>query len=227
MKKQELQHSDYRIRKLIGILGLLLPILLPLTGKELLSSISHYYYKPLPSIVFIIILSCFALFLISYKGYKIDKATEKLSDDLITNIGGLAALLVVFIPTRCAGSESDFIDSLCGIDNFPLLGHDDPTSNTIHLVSAGIFIVSMGWMSRYKFTRGSDTSYHKLYRTSGLITFIAAGILLLFFSIEFIFNTTFSLTKYDVFIFETIAIIPFAVSWLVKGQTISYLKKLF
>ncbi|MFK7813670.1 MAG: hypothetical protein AB8B59_14345, partial [Maribacter sp.] len=94
MPSQPIQKSDYRIRKLIGTLGLALPILLLLTGGMLLSSISHYYYQPLSSIIFIIILSTFGLFLLSYKGYKIDAETEKISDDLLTNIGGISALIV-------------------------------------------------------------------------------------------------------------------------------------
>lgn len=103
MQKQEIQHSEYRIRKLIGLLGLSLPFLLPLSEGKLLSSMSHYYYLSFSSLLFIIILSSFGLFLISYKGYKIDKTTEKISDDWLTNIGGIAALIVVFIPTYCLG----------------------------------------------------------------------------------------------------------------------------
>ena len=43
MQTTNLQHSDYRIRKLIGTLGLLLPFTLPIAKGLVLASISHYY----------------------------------------------------------------------------------------------------------------------------------------------------------------------------------------
>jgi hypothetical protein len=101
MSSQELQPSDYRIRKFIGLLGLSLPIILPISKGEFLASISHYYYSTLSSLLFIIILSAFGLFLISYKGYVKDINSEEISDDFLTNIAGFAALLLVFIPTLC------------------------------------------------------------------------------------------------------------------------------
>jgi hypothetical protein len=81
--KKDMLYSYYRIRKIIGILGIALPILIFTFHGELLSSISHYYY-PKSAVFFIAILFAFGLLLISYKGYEKDKDTEKLSDNLIT-----------------------------------------------------------------------------------------------------------------------------------------------
>lgn len=221
---KELQKSDYRIRKLIGVLGLALPFLLPIAESEFLSSISHYYYKSLSSLFFIIILASFGLFLISYKGYQIDKTTEKISDDLITNIGGLAALLVVFIPTCCIGSTSDTINALCIAKDYPLLGHNNNILNIVHLASAGVFILSMGWMSRYKFTRSSDGN-RKLYKICGNIVFLAVGFIVFFIILEKL-KVNFPLKEYYVYIFETVAIIPFGISWLVKGKVVEDYKEI-
>ncbi|MEO9894487.1 hypothetical protein [Aurantibacter sp.] len=225
MPAQDLQHSDYRIRKLIGILGLALPLLLPLTESQFLSSISHYYYLPFSSLLFTIILSSFGLFLISYKGYTVDE-TETMSDDMLTNIGGFAALIVVFFPTYCLGSESIIIDKLCSAKTYPLLGHNDKLTNTIHLISAGIFIFIMGWMSKYKFTRGNDTSKNKIYHICGNIVWTAIALLILLFVADLI-KDGFKITNYDVYILETIAVIPFAISWLIKGQAMEDIKQLF
>lgn len=223
MVEQELQNSDYRIRKLIGTLGLLLPILLLLSQGELLSSISHYYYLTLASLLFIIILSSFGLFLLSYKGYKIDPTTEKVSDDIITNIGGLAALVVVFVPTRCAESSSTVIDAICYTGHFPLFGHNSMLMGTIHLVSAGIFILSMGWMSKYKFTRSKNDANIKLYRVCGNVVFIAIGFLIFLMILEKS-NIPFWFEKYYVFFLETIAVISFGISWLIKGKVVEDMK---
>jgi hypothetical protein len=221
---KDLQHSDYRIRKLIGTLGLGLPILLPLAAQEVYASISHYYYSTLPSLLFIIILASFGLFLLSYKGYKIDRTTERVSDDFITNIGGIAALVVVFVPTTCCDSMSTLIDSLCDNETLPLFGHKNDTAKVIHLVAAGIFIVSMGWMSRYKFTRGSDDGKHGLYTWCGNLVFLSVGLIIVFMAIERWISKTFIIHNYYVYMFETTAVIPFGISWLVKGKALDDMK---
>ena len=226
MPLQPIQQSDYRIRKLIGTLGLALPILLPLSEGMLLSSMSHYYYQSLSSLIFIIILSCFGIFLLSYRGYKIDTKTEKISDDLLTNIGGVSALVVVFVPTYCLESSSSVIDEICASEAYPLLGHVDVVKNTIHLIFAGIFIFTMGWMSKYKFTRGGQTVKNKIYRWCGNMVWIAIGLLILLVIVDF-FNDGFQVTPYDVFFLETLALVPFGISWIIKGEAMEDIKELF
>ena len=227
MISTDLQHADYRIRLLIGALGLLLPFLLPLAKGDFLASISHYYYDTLSSLIFIIVLSSFGLFLISYKGYKIDITTEKISDDYLTNIAGLAALVVVFIPTSCCGSMSDQINELCKAQQLPLFGHSSASLNFIHLAAAGVFILCMGWMSRFKFTRGSDLENHKLYIYCGNSVFISVGLIIVFMVLEkYVIDGPFFLKDYYVYVFETTAVIPFGISWLVKGNIIGLGKKM-
>lgn len=220
------QPSDYRMRKLIGALGLILPIILPIAEGKFLASISHYYYLTLSSLLFIIILSSFALFLISYKGYKLDKATETFSDDLLTNIGGIAALIVVFIPTACSNSASAAIDLICLNQNYPLFGHENGLYNTIHLASAGIFIFTMGWMAKYKFTRGNNEANNKIYRICGNLVWAAIFLLILLVIADAI-KEDFQITSFDVYILETLAIIPFGISWLIKGEAIKDFKEMF
>jgi len=221
MVKKELLRSDYRIRKLIGVLGVLLPVILFLFHGELLSSISHYYYTK-ASIFFIIILSVFGLFLVSYKGYEIDKETENISDNVITNIAGVGALIAVFLPTSCAGSHSAIIIQICRIADYPLFGHCDTLTSTMHLIGAGIFMLAVGWMSYYKFPRGRKKNNNKLYRICGLIVWGAVILILILFVIIFFTKDVFYITKYDVFILETIAVVAFGTSWLVKGKTITH-----
>lgn len=226
MIKTELQKSDYRIRKLIGVLGLCMPFFLLLAQKELLASISHYYYYRASSILFIIILSSFALFLISYKGYKIDTTTEVISDDLITNIAGFAALIVVFVPTRCIGSESTTIDLICQNESYHLFGHNDEVAGAIHLISAGVFILAMGWMSKYKFTRSQSDENNNIYKLCGNIVFVSVALLVILIIIEKM-NISFWLDRYYVFILETIAVVSFGISWLIKGKVIDDMKGMF
>jgi len=216
--KKDILYSYYRIRKIIGLLGIFLPILIFAFHGELLSSISHYYYSK--SAVFLIaILFAFGLFLISYKGYEIDKDTEILSDNFITNIGGIAVLLVVLLPTTCIGSNSTEITNMCLLQNYPLFGHDNSIIKIIHLISAGVFLFTMGYMSIFRFTKGKLTDEKKIknyiYRICGITVWVSIGIL----GVENIFQNI-HFTGYDVFIFETVSVVAFGIAWLVKGETI-------
>lgn len=212
--------ADYRIRKRIGILGLTLPFMLwALNNGNLLSSISHYYYVTVPSLCFIIVLSSLALFLISYKGYEKDTG-ELINDNWVTNLAGLAALGVVLFPTSCDGSESTVIDGICSLGKtdtkrFPLLGHLNESTNTIHFICAAIFVFLMGYLSLFKFTRGDiKLSWkYKLYIISGALIWLSIALLGLYFLFELDLS-------YFVFWMETLAVVSFGISWIVKGETL-------
>ncbi|MFL1011666.1 hypothetical protein [Flavisericum labens] len=229
MQEKALLTSDYRIRKLIGTLGFLLPIILPVIKGEFLASISHYYYDRLTSQILIIILATFGLFLISYRGYVIDKTTEKISDDVLTNIGGFAALIVVFVPTSCFNSASTAINFLCeNCDTIPLplFGHTSETFNTIHFIAAGIFILCMGYMSKYKFTRDENDPNNPLYKWCGNAVFVSVGLIILFVILEKFAHVTVPFKNHYVYIFETTSILSFGLSWLVKGEAHKDIKEL-
>ena len=216
--KKDILYSYYRIRKIIGFLGIALPILIYAFHGELLSSISHYYYSR-SAVFFIAILSAFGLLLISYKGYEKDKDTEIISDNLITHIGGIAALLVVLLPTACFGSNSAEITNMCQLQNYPLFGHDNAIIRIIHLISAGTFLFIMGYMSIFRFTKGKLTDEKKtknrIYRICGIVVWVSIGIL----GIESIFQN-FHFTVYDIFILEAVSVVAFGIAWLVKGEAI-------
>ena len=223
-EKNNLLYSYYTIRKVIGLLGILLPVLAVLGYGEFLASISHYYYTR-SAVFFIAILVSFGLFLVTYRGYPRDKKTELISDNIITHIGGFAAIIVVLFPTSCSGSGSETIQQMCNTHTYPLWGHNNAVISTIHLISAGIFLTSMGWMSFFRFTKGEKTKEKKrknvLYRTSGLMMWVSILILLSEFTINY------HVTCYDVFILETISVFAFGTSWLVKGNAIKDLTGLF
>lgn len=217
-----LRQSDYRIRKLIGVLGVSLPIALPLLADStIISSISHYYYLTAPSLYLIIVLSSLGLFLISYKGYSKDH-DEFINDDWLTNLAGFAALLVVLIPTACEKSGSLVIERICTSGNLPLFGHHDPRTDTYHFIAAGVYIFLMGWMSFFKFTRGEEKGSFRylLFKSCGILVWSA----ILFLTIYFL--TDAEIPNF-VFYMETMAVVPFGLSWLVKGEAMASMTKLF
>src|SRR2546427_688061 len=95
--------SQQAHRRLIGVLGFCLPILLyifagllPTAGLpswRVLSSVSAYYYTGGVA-VFIGVLFALALFLLTYRGYK-----GVIADRVLGFVGGSAALLVALFPT--------------------------------------------------------------------------------------------------------------------------------
>lgn len=217
----------YRLRKSIGFLGLLLPTILMIIHLKILNSISHYYYTS-SGIFFIGILFAFGLILISYKGYDLEE-DERVSDDFMTSIAGIFALLTVIIPTSCYDSG----DTTINCDTKYLFGHTSVIFNTVHLICAGIFLFILGWMCIYKFTRGKTEEgkkHHKLYKTCGFIVWACIGLILLIMVLNCM--KLLEVKKYIpnyVFILESIALYAFAVAWLIKGnidQNISsFLKK--
>lgn len=222
-EKKDILYSYYRIRKIIGLLGIFLPFIIFYSFGDLLASISHFYYTK-ASLFFTAILSAFGILLISYKGYEKDKGVEWLSDNQITFIGGVAAILVVLIPTTCDGSNNELVAQICINGDYPLYGHDNALFRTIHLFSAGIFLFTMGYMSIFRFTKGPDNEEERerkirtrnniVYRITGYLVWASIAILLL----EFVFH--FHFTPYDVFIFECVAVMAFGISWLIKGKAI-------
>lgn len=213
---QELQNSQYRLRKAIGYLGMVLPIVIFVVNQGLLSSISHYYYTS-ASIFFIGILFTFGLVLIAYKGYPKDESRNgKASDDLITTIAGLAILITVLIPTACTGSGGKI--KFCA--NGYLFGHQDSVMGAIHLISAAIFLFFLGWMCIKHFTRNQKLKgKNTFYRTCGYVIWSCIGLLLVLFSAEKIFTVEIDSYVFGyTFILETIAVWAFGIAWLVKGK---------
>uniref|UniRef100_UPI004049476C hypothetical protein n=1 Tax=Flavobacterium sp. TaxID=239 RepID=UPI004049476C len=221
--------SSYTLRILVGILGILLPILLPLVLRftdgvdEVLPSISHYYFtKSGP--LFIAIMSLLAVFFIVYKG-------NKFMDFIISSIAGISALIVVFFPTENLIDKSEF-----GTISY-IITVLEPVSvrEMIHYFAAAIFLLSLAIMSFCQFTiptvyiENSEKQIkvrHQLYRTLASIMIIAMGMILLGSDL-FKSSVPESIHKFYVdnnltFWLETIAVECFGISWLVKGGEIKF-----
>ena len=108
-KMQKMLHLDYRrdddiwltntqtLRRLIGVLGIALPILLfaflwiTAEHASALESISHYYFTR-ANPIFIIVVSIMAIFLMVYKG-------REPIDFYMSFIAGVFAILLLLFPT--------------------------------------------------------------------------------------------------------------------------------
>jgi hypothetical protein len=193
-------------RRLIGILGLLLPFLLygmaglrptnDVPPWDLLTSVSAYYHTGAVG-VFVGVLFALSLFLVTYQGYE-----GEVADRVVGLVGGLAAIGVALFPTT---APSGFVaPSWCK----DWLSH-------VHSVSAivlfGSFIVFSVWLFRR--SRGAKTAEKRRRNAIYLICGMAmiVGVL---------WAIAARLSGSSIFWPEALAIGAFAVSWLVKGEVV-------
>ncbi len=210
--------SGYTLRKLVGILGMALPVLL-YGGLYLsdghyvpLDSISHYYYTRVSGI-FIIILGTLAIFLLVYKG-------KKSIDFYISFIAGIFALCVLLFPTSNISEICKDINNKYSVT----ILDDSVVRQYFHFASAGIFLLCLSFMSLCLFTisnkpvekRGIGKKVrNRIYRTCGVIMILSLLVILLgaLKVIPQIYYEGCHLT----FWMEAIAIESFGFSWLIKG----------
>jgi hypothetical protein len=194
-------YSFRALRKSIGWIGILLPFTLMLGnflifhGPIPLYSISKYYFTGMRDIM-VGALSAISLFLFFYKGYN-------RWDVWTSNIAGISALCTAIFPTVPSG---------------PL-----DLAAIIHFVTASIFFVTLACISFFLFTKKNQKSTGRnvqkekrnlIYRGCGLVMFGSLIALALFYKFFEDPASHFS------FWTETLALIAFGVSWLVKGGAI-------
>lgn len=215
--------SYLRIRTAIGVLGILLPFIILIVYGQVIDSISQYYYTK-SSVFLTTILVSFGIFLICYKGYA-KKQGEWLSDNQITHFAGIMALIVTFFPTTCTDC---FGEGHSCIDTFkyglPLLTYQSPAISNIHLICAGLFFIAVGYMAFFQFTKGKGVIENNFYRICGITIWVSIAVLIVKFVIIKLFHKdNFHFFPNDTYYLETIAIVAFGLTWLVKGGTIKHL----
>ncbi|HNR05981.1 MAG TPA: hypothetical protein PKM27_01625 [Saprospiraceae bacterium] len=207
------------LRILIGVLGVLLPLLLYLSlyvdsGHTVpLESISHYYYTRANSF-FTITVSLLAVFLLIYKG----KAAV---DFYLSALAGIFALFLVLFPTDnlslvCCDQEKPYAVTL-------LPGN--PLREGFHYLSAAIFLTSLAVLSYFIFTKSNKPPgerspgkiYRNLvYRTCGLL--MALALLVVLAGTLNLIHEPYYTGHHLTFWMETLAVECFGISWLTKAE---------
>lgn len=209
------------LRRLVGILGILLPVLLYLFllfgygHQQVLPSISHYFYTR-ASICFIIVVSTLAIFLLTYKD-------DDPIDFYLSSAAGVFALCVLLFPT-------DNLVEKCGNENFPYIITylpDIPARKIFHFISAAIFLGCLDAMSFFLFTKSNEPKSkrgwkkiwrNRIYRVCSL--FMTLALLVAFLGFLKVIPPAFYDEHNLTFWMEAVAIEAFGISWLVKGETI-------
>ncbi|MEQ8555315.1 MAG: hypothetical protein RIC06_12170 [Cyclobacteriaceae bacterium] len=191
---QTINYSYRTLRRAIGILGILLPILL-IVGNQFTveDSISYYYYTRM-STVFTGILISFALILVTYRGT--DPTPGNLNENVMTNFSGACAFIVALVPTKFQGSDLPPI----------FYTHSDDIRGWIHIGAAVIFFFLMGLVILTKFAKAPY--YKTFYKVTGGLVMLGLIIAIVAF-----------ILKIDTGVFwgETLALWAFGAAWLRRG----------
>jgi hypothetical protein len=211
-ERKNLIVSYLTLRRTIGILGMILPLIVIVGGfiqppPAVQPSISDYYYTNMRDF-FVGLMCAVSLFLVTYKGY--DNR-----DDIVTTLCGAFAFGVAAFPTVITHGDHGPV----GIFRIP-----DTISMYFHLGSAFLFFILLAVNSIFLFTKSGDEEItdqkekrNKVYRGCGYV--ILGCLVLLVIYVALLQNTPITNAK-PVLILEAIALLAFGFSWLVKGDTL-------
>lgn len=194
--------SYLTLRTIIGMLGIALPIVVwaggrLIFGTGLQDSLSGYYYTGMRD-VFVGALWAIGFFLVSYKGYSP-------VDDAATTLGGLLAVGISLFPTTPADPSATA--RVIGV---------------FHAAFAGLFFLTLIYISAFLFTKTDPRkkpARRKLQRNVlyRICAIVMAGCIVLLALYTFIPGARRLASLDPVFWLESVAIVAFGVSWVVKG----------
>ena len=201
----ELAVSYLFLRRAVGLIGTLLPIVVPLgysitTGHWLLlPSISSYYYTDVRN-VFVGSLCAVGVFLICYR--------YQYWDDIFATLAGVFAIGVAFCPPVVPDPSG--LARVMGV---------------LHVVFAALFLITMALMCLFLFTRSSvPKDQRTAAKNTRNVVYRVCGVLILAFTVlaglSALTPKSFVDAVHPLFWCEAIATFAFGFAWWVKGQTL-------
>ena len=214
------------LRKAVGGIALALPFALVLgenVRDAVLSpavdvawieaSVSAYFHTGMREL-FVGSLCAVAIFLLCYKGYA-------RIDDLAANVAGLSLIAVAWFPTSERSREGSVNSATIFSD---AIAADPPWVGGVHFASAILFFVILAGMSLFLFTRTADRATMTEQKRSRNRVYVACGVTMLaslaVIGISKLPNPNWGEAIQLVFWCETLALVAFGVSWLVKAEVV-------
>lgn len=204
--ESELAAAYTHLQQIVGIVAFSLPFVVAIgnmafDGFELEGSISAYYYTPMGG-VFVGALCALAVFFLSYNYRPLPKFRL---DNILSTVASVVTVGVALLPTT---------------SDAPTASGDEKLVATLHLVCACILFVLLAVFSLFLFTQTGDASQtpekgrrNQVYRVCGAV--IVAAIVLVAAS-----NIVEPPSAWhSLFWLESIAVVAFGISWLVKGYS--------
>lgn len=139
-------------------------------------------------------------------------------DMIAAKVAGLFALLVAMFPT----DFGTYADMSCS----RFVDGEGKVANVIHYIAASVLFSTFAFFSLVQFTKtnkpghmaGAKRTRNGIYKTCGwIIVFCIAGIAFVSFAPGNLYNKIKHLKP--TFVLETIALLAFGFSWLIKGNT--------
>lgn len=201
--------SYMTLRKLVGLLGIILPFVLVIGAKLIFSNtsiestISHYYHTGMRD-VFVGFIVGIGMFFFCYKG------PEKI-DGVMGNLAGIFATGLALFPTT---ASDKIVGSSLIIGKF-------------HFAFATLFFLSLVYFSIFLFTKSKPDQAptprklirNKVYKICGII--MLCCLLCIFVYFQFVEDRYPIVQEYKpVFWLESIALWSFGISWITKGEMI-------
>lgn len=208
----ELIVSYLTLRKAVGYIGLLMPILVRVGAhffEQIPSntSISAYYYTSMRD-VFVGALAAIGVFLFCYRG-------PDTQDNVLTNIAGACAIAIGLLPT-----EPEYHPLI--LSKFPQLLTDACYRNHgplgFHIYVVGAFFLIISYLTIFRFTKPTQPHVTNRKKSRNKV-YIACGIVMV---ICIVLVVIIKLRDFAASIFwpETVAIVAFGIAWLTKGHAI-------
>ena len=204
----ELAAAYTYLQRAVGVIAVLLPATLVVghlvigdtDEPGLQGSISAYYYTHMGN-VFVGALCALAVFFLSYN-YRPIRSFE--TDNVLSRFASLAAVGVAVFPTA---DDAVFADS------------GEKLVSTLHLVCAGALFGLLGVFAMFRFTMTGKAAEitpekrrrNRLYRVCGTLIFTSMALVLVSNVIKP------PPSWHTLFWLETVCVVAFGVSWLVKG----------
>jgi drug/metabolite transporter (DMT)-like permease len=235
-EQNDLVLSFLAVRRMLGVLGLFLPLSLLataiLTDEPMRPSISEFYHG-LARELFVGSLCAIGVFLWSYVGYPPSTPSEKPTDKQVSRIAAIAVISVAMFPTGDNLAPPGSVMQDCSVFQC-LVG--ESMSRTIHYFSAGIFFSSLAVFCLVLFVRdggqGQDEAkkaQNRIYRLCGWVIIscvIGLGLYGMIYYVQDAEGQKWLDGTRLVFILETVGIFAFAISWLTKGDSLTSLEAL-
>ncbi len=234
--QNDLVLSFLAVRRMLGMLGLFLPLSLLATAlftdEPMRPSISEFYHGQGREF-FVGTLCAIGVFLWSYVGYPPSHIGEKPTDKQVSRVAAVAVICVALFPTGDNLAPEGQTMQACSVFQC-IVG--EATSRTLHYIAAGIFFSSLAVFCLVLFRRDGGTSQdaekqakNRIYTICG-ITIVACVLALGLYGVVYAMNDSVGQARLDgsylVFILETIGITAFAISWLTKGKALKPLETL-
>jgi hypothetical protein len=219
-KNDSLLISYLSLRKAVGVIGVSLPLVLVLgswgifRSNAIEDSISYYYHTGMRG-VFVGTLWAIGVFLVSYRGYE-------RRDAVAGRLACVFALGVALFPTARQRGTCDIVHLFTvgrgGCDTEHIV-------SLVHATFASLLFLTLAYFSLFLFTEtkpGQQSEMTKRKHERNIVYYVCGWLIVASIVGVLALHIGLGLSRFGpipvLFGFESLAVVSFGVSWLIKGE---------